>query len=68
MLRIKGKQTMPNDKKQTCIISVSFPVDSDEQAVEYKRKITSVLAEMPAAKISLMLMNNEPPPTKPTDG
>ncbi|KKN15626.1 hypothetical protein LCGC14_0984130 [marine sediment metagenome] len=58
---------MANEQKQTCIISVNFPVENDEQAIEYKKKITAVLSEMPNAKIQLMLMSSssEPPNMPP---
>jgi len=38
-----------------------FPVESDEQAIEYKKKIAAILAEIPEAQIQFSLMSNRPP-------
>lgn len=47
---------MDKDKKEICSMRVMFPVDSDEQAIEYKKKITALLAEIPEANIQFNLM------------
>jgi len=39
-----------------------FPVTSDEQAVEYKRKIQEVLKDVPDASIQFGLMTGPPKP------
>lgn len=48
---------MDNDKKELCTIRIMFPVESDEQAIEYKRKIAAILSEIPDAQIQFSLMN-----------
>jgi len=42
-------QTQPN--QEICSIRIMFPVNSDEQAIQYKKKITALLAEIPDAQI-----------------
>lgn len=50
-----------NDNKETpqtievCSIRISFPVDSDDQAIEYKKKIGEVLAPIPTSRIEFTL-------------
>ncbi len=41
---------------QICSIRIGFPVTSDEQAIEYKKKLSEVLADMPNARIEFSLM------------
>ncbi|GAH63098.1 unnamed protein product [marine sediment metagenome] len=53
---------MPNSKKEICQIRIMFPVETDEQAIEYKKKITALLAEISDAQIQFSLM---PIPNKP---
>jgi hypothetical protein len=53
------------DKKQICSIRIMFPTISDEQAIEYKKKISTLLAEIPDANIQFSLMTM---PTRPVDG
>jgi len=58
---------MPEEEQKTpvkdiCTIKIMFPVDTDEQAIEYKKKITDILADIPAAQIQFNLM---PPPVLP---
>ena len=59
---------MTNTKQKTtdseiCSIRIVFPVDSDEQAIEYKKKIAEVLSEIPDAQINFSLMSGmvQPP-------
>ncbi|MBA7713001.1 hypothetical protein ES703_121996 [subsurface metagenome] len=49
--------TNPLTSKQICQIRIMFPVDSDEQAIAYKKKITDVLTEIPEAQINFSLMS-----------
>lgn len=46
--------------KQVCMIRISFPVESDEQAIDYKKKINSVLADITTARIEFSLMSRPP--------
>lgn len=48
--------------KQLCTIRIGFPVDSDEQAIEYKKKISDVLAPIPQARIDFGLIPVPPRP------
>ncbi len=47
---------MDNDKKEICTIRIMFPVESDEKAIEYKKKIALLLSEIPDAQIQFGLM------------
>ncbi|GAH68189.1 unnamed protein product, partial [marine sediment metagenome] len=40
---------MGQDKKEVCSIRIMFPIDTDEQAIDYKKKITAMLSEIPEA-------------------
>lgn len=46
---------------ELCTIRIMFPVTSDEQAIEYKRKIAEILAEVPDVQIQFSLMTNPRP-------
>jgi len=53
----------PENKKptvQVCSIRIMFPVDTDEQAISYKKKIGDVLADIPQARIEFSLMSRPP--------
>jgi len=52
-------QTNPTPK-EVCSMRIVFPVTSDEQAIEYKKKITSLLSEIPDAAIQFSLMSGRP--------
>lgn len=41
---------------QICSIRIGFPVTSDEQAIEYKKQIGKVLADIPNARIEFSLV------------
>lgn len=45
---------------QVCSIRIMFPVESDEQAIDYKKKISNVLADIPQARIEFSLMSRPP--------
>lgn len=40
---------MEQPKKEVCRITIIFPVDSDDQAIDIKKKIKEILAENPEA-------------------
>lgn len=44
-------------KPEICQIRIVFPVDSDEQAIEYKKKIVTILSEIPDAQVHFSLMS-----------
>lgn len=49
--------------QQICSIRIGFPVETDEQAIEYKKKISAILTDMPQVRIefSLSSMPMRPP-------
>lgn len=56
---------MDNEKKELCTIRIVFPVESDEKAIEYKRKIAAILADIPEAQSHFSIV---PLPTRPAMG
>ncbi|GAJ12656.1 unnamed protein product, partial [marine sediment metagenome] len=42
--------------KEICTIRIIFPVNSDEQALEAKKKISEVLADVPDAQVHFAIM------------
>lgn len=48
-------------KKQVCIIKIIFPVSSDEEAIDVKKKIGEHLDNIPEAVINFSLMSGQPP-------
>jgi len=53
-------------KQEICSIRIMFPAESDEQAIEYKKKLSALLAEIPDAHIDFNLMErNTKVPTPP---
>lgn len=47
---------MAKDQKELCQIRIMFPVESDEQAIEYKKKISALLVEIPEAQLQFVLL------------
>lgn len=45
----------PQPKKEICSIRIMFPVTSDEQAIEYKKKISVLLSDIPNAHIEFSI-------------
>lgn len=41
--------------KQVCTIRIMFPVDTDEQAIEYKKKVNDVLVDIPNVRIEFAI-------------
>lgn len=53
----------PENKKplvQVCSIRIMFPVETDEQAISYKKKIGEIVADIPQARIEFSLMSRPP--------
>ena len=46
---------MAEPQKELCSIRIVFPVESDDQAIEYKKKIAALLAEIPDANITFSI-------------
>ncbi|GAJ05494.1 unnamed protein product [marine sediment metagenome] len=51
--------------QQICSIHIGFPVDTDEQAIEYKKKISAILADIPQVRIEFSLSAMPVRPMKP---
>ena len=45
----------PQPTTEICSIRIGFPVESDEQAIAYKRKISDILADIPEVRIEFSL-------------
>ncbi len=50
---------MEQPKPDICIMKLIFPVNSDEQALEAKKKITTALSDIPEAQIDFRLISNK---------
>lgn len=48
---------MTPPKKDICSIRIMFPADSDEQAIDCKRKIKEALAEIANVQMQFSLMD-----------
>jgi len=48
---------------ELCTIRIAFPVESDDKAIEYKKKISEVLSDIPQVRIEFSL-NNVPVPMR----
>ena len=53
---------MGNEKKEICTIRIIFSAISDEQAIEYKKKIANVLKDTPDAQMQFTIMSSPIPP------
>ena len=51
---------MAQEKQEICSIRIVFPVESDEKAIECKKKIQEALADMSDAQIHFSLMPAPP--------
>jgi len=51
---------MENPKKEVCSIRILFPVESDEQAIEYKKKITTLLQDIKDVQVQFSISNMPP--------
>lgn len=54
---------MDKDKQEICTMRIIFPVETDEKAIEYKKKIDLLLSEIPDVHIqfSLSTLPERPP-------
>lgn len=54
---------MDNDTPEVCSIRIMFPVQSDEQAIEYKKKIAAILSDVPDVQVhfSISTFTTRPP-------
>ncbi len=56
------------EKTELCTMRIAFPVESDEQAIDVKKKITAILAEIPDAGIQFTLQPARAAMTMPQRG
>lgn len=42
-------------KQEVCSITIMFPVDTDEQAIGFKKQITELLSSIPDARMEFRL-------------
>ena len=49
-------ENKPQTLLEVCSIRIGFPVKSDEEAIEYKKKISEVLANIPTARIEFSIV------------
>lgn len=47
-------------KQEICSIRIMFPVSSDEQAIDKKRKIADVLIDIPDVVINFSIVSGRP--------
>lgn len=45
----------PPPLKEVCSIRIAFPVDTDEQAIGYKKQISDILSNIPNALIEFSI-------------
>lgn len=46
---------MPSPNEQICQIRIMFPVVSDEEAIEIKKKVTELLSDIPDAQTNFSI-------------
>ena len=46
---------MAQPKQEVCTIRIIFPVDSDDQAIEFKKKISEILSDKSDAHIQFSI-------------
>jgi len=54
---------MEKEKQEVCTIRIMFPVNSDEDAIECKKKIAAVLADNPEAITEFSIRAMPPMPS-----
>ena len=58
----KKKTMTPNpekSKQQACLIMVSMPVDTDEQAIAVKKKIDAAVSDIPESRVDFRLVETK---------
>lgn len=45
----------PTSPPQICSLRIGFPVTTDEEAIEYKKKLSAVVADIPNVRIEFSL-------------
>ncbi len=54
---MENPQEKGESPKQVCTITVAFPVESDDDAIAVKKKITDAVSNKPDARIDFRIMN-----------
>ena len=52
-------------KVQVCTLNIAFPVDSDDKAIEIKKKVSAVIADLPKVMVDFNIRDVELPPKRP---
>ncbi len=55
---------MQQSKQEVCIIRIMFPVESDEQAIDYKKKIGNIVNDVSDARMEFSITSMPSPPIK----
>jgi len=50
-----GEENGINQTQEICTIRIGFPVQSDEQAIDYKKKISEVLVGVPRLRMEFSI-------------
>ncbi|GAH11557.1 unnamed protein product [marine sediment metagenome] len=59
-----NERTTPTpDKQEICTIRIIFPVESDEDAIECKKKIQNTLSDKPDVLFDFTIKSMPPTPT-----
>lgn len=56
------EETIPTQK--VCTINIAFPVDNDDTAIEYKKKISAVITDLPKVIVDFNIRDIELPPKR----
>lgn len=64
MVEQNNQPTQPKVKGEVCTIRIMFPVTSDEQAIDYKKKIANVLSDNDDVVVDFRLSTLPAPPPK----
>ncbi len=59
---VESNEQPVTQSEQICSMRIGFPVTTDEQAIEYKTKISAILADIPNLRIEFSLSSM---PTRP---
>ena len=54
----------PTTQKQLCQIRIMFTVDTDDEAIDVKKKISTLLADTPDISVNFSLTNAPPMPKR----
>lgn len=60
---------MPEEKEtpskvQVCTLNIAFPVDSDDMAIDIKKKVGAVISDLPKVIVDFNIRDVELPPKR----